>query len=110
VSRPVLKHREIQPQRAIYLSPALRWERFTKGTVSEVPEGRIKLAQRFSVCVRTHFRATKWNGLAGNPAPEGRPSLAQRFSAGKGGGMIQVPEGRLSSGATLKGWYPELTI
>ena len=78
MSRPVLKHREIQPQRAIYLSPALRWERFTKGTVSEVPEGRIK--------------------------------LAQRFSAGKGGGMIQVPEGRLSSGATLKGWYPELTI
>jgi hypothetical protein len=35
------------------------------------PEGRPSLAQRFSMCVRTRFRATKWNGLAGNPAPEG---------------------------------------
>jgi hypothetical protein len=55
---------------------------------------------RFSVCVRTRFRAIQWNEAQENPAQEGRTNLAQRrgpqharfwrdgvegFSAGKSG-------------------------
>jgi hypothetical protein len=55
----------------------------------------------FSVCVRTRFRPTKWNGLAGNPAPEGRTSLAQRFSAGKSGKKDSSPGGTTEFSRTL---------
>src|ERR1039457_6312080 len=53
------------------------------------------------MCVRTRFRATRWNGLAGNPAPEGRPSLAQRFSAGKSGKKDSSPGGTAEFSRTI---------
>ena len=68
------------------------------------------------MCVRTLFCATKWNGLAGNPAPEGRPSLAQRFSAGKSGKKDSSPgepalsevEGTEFSRTHFRGWVLNL--
>src|ERR1019366_10589542 len=51
------------------------------------------VAQRFRVCVRTRFRAIRWNEAQESPAPEGRTSLAQRFSAGKSGRNQSSPGG-----------------
>src|SRR5450756_1600706 len=67
----------------VCIAPYRRVETFAirgaKCPRNPAPEGRPSLAQRFSVCVRTRFRATRWNEAPENPAPEGRASVAQRF-------------------------------
>src|ERR1035441_3825971 len=60
-----------------------------------------KISVGFSVCVRTGFRATGWDGAPQNPAPEGRPTLAQRFSAGDSGTHDSSPGGTTEFSRTL---------
>lgn len=73
----------------------IQWSKASSRDMAEPSwaESRIRVEQRFSVCVRTAFSERRWSESCRNPAPEGRAILAPRFSAGISGEEAASPGG-----------------